>query len=635
MQEEFVSLYHQGSGKFAGVADSTTGRVMGRLSKQFTVAYHSFIVPQDNPKQDCVRKYKLQTTIYGLRGDADAVGALLSTNDVFLQHPQETDPDKLYLNPHYLSWPGRDTEIPQYNTPEGIATSPDGSVLDEVGHTRVLRIFDSAQGPSRFVKPQIASNLKTPLKDYQLLALAMMFEKENGVIEGANFPSLWQVRDFSGQKRHYNVITKSFEEQGTELRGGGLIADDMGLGKTLTTLAFIASSIAASNASTCLKTDGSRRPQMSLVVAPKTAVPVWEEQIRKHFRRGTLRLYVYHGMARKALNLASLDHDIVITTYETLSIEWSRHAEKPLLSHTWHRVILDEAHAIRNSNSAKHRAVCDLKGHHRWCLTGTPVQNRIEDYGAILKFLRISPFLSKQNFNHYIADPIQSGRNEGFETLKTLVQATSLRRTKRSELRKSDLPARQLKVQSIALGSTERSIYEFFKRRAANTVFDLDGDAGSDKHVGNILPILTKLRQICNHSTAFLSPALLGAVEYYHSKSLYDTGLQQDKCDNCHSVLSGTQDIDLAEQDLPCSHSLCQKCLRMAQNDESEGTANWSVVCPICNNDSSRSNSTSPELKAILPKPAEALIEPSAKITALLQNLQQDKLVATERRCKR
>ena len=59
---------------------------------------------------------------------------------------------------------------------------------------------------------------------------------------------------------------------------------------------------------------------MSLVLAPKTAIPVWEEQIQKHFESNTLKLFIYHGIGRKDSNFASLDHDIVITTYETLSM---------------------------------------------------------------------------------------------------------------------------------------------------------------------------------------------------------------------------------------------------------------------------------------------------------------------------
>jgi SWI/SNF-related matrix-associated actin-dependent regulator of chromatin subfamily A3 len=629
VQEDFVLLYHRTSGKLAGAPDITMGRAMGQLSEQFMVVYHSFILPQDNSKKEPPGKYKLQTIIYGLGKDADAVGALLSTYDLFLQHPRDSDPAKLYSNPHYLSRPGRNMDIPQYTTTAGIDTCPDDSVLDEVGHARILQIFDSAQGPQKFLNPQIAAGLKTSLKDYQILALAMMFEKENGVVEGANFPSLWRVRDFSGKKRYYNVVTKAFEEQGAELRQGGLLADDMGLGKTLTTLAFIASSNAASNSSKSHNADGSWRQLMSLVVAPKTAIPVWEEQIQKHFESDTLRLFVYHGMARKTSNLASLNHHIVITTYETLSTEWSRHAERPLLSHLWHRVILDEAHVIRNSNSAKHRAVCDLKAHHRWCLTGTPVQNRIEDYGAILKFLRISPFLSKHKFNHYIANPIQSGRDEGFETLKTLVKATSLRRTKKSELKQCDLPRRQAILQSLVLGTREKGIYDFFKKRAANIVFDLDGGVGNSKHLGNILPTLTKLRQICNHSTGFLPRAMLAAAESRNETSLYDVELQQDRCDNCHLMFAEIQDIDLTEQNLPCSHSLCQTCLRVAQNDEN-GEAAGGSVCPVCSNARSPSDHTSLGAVAVFGKAIEAWMEPSTKIIALLQNLRQDRSASTE-----
>ncbi|KIX07367.1 uncharacterized protein Z518_02020 [Rhinocladiella mackenziei CBS 650.93] len=631
--EELVCLYHRTSGEFVGVADGITGRALGQLNGQFMTAYHSFILLQDGSKSvktASARRYKLQTLIYGLGKDADAVGALLSAHDLFLQHPRKTDPTKLYSNPHYLSRPGGNMDIPQYGTTAAIDTYPDRSVLDEVGHARILRIFDSAQGPPTFVKPQIVSDLKTQLKDHQISALAMMFEKENGVVEDANFPSLWQIRKFSGNKRYFNVITGAYEAEGSELSQGGLIADDMGLGKTLTALAFVASSNAANKDSGNHSGEGSRRRLTSLVVAPKTAIPVWEEQIQKHFEDGTLRLHVYHGMARKSSDFASLDYDIVITTYETLSTEWSRHPEKPLFSHIWHRIILDEAHMIRNSTSAKHRAVCDLRARYRWCLTGTPIQNRIEDYGAILKFLRIPPFLSKHSFNHYIANPIQSGRDEGFRTLKTLVEATSLRRTKKSELKQNDLPKRQVIVQPVDLSTTERGIYDFFKEKAANIVSDLHGEARRNNPLGTILPTLTRLRQICNHSTGLLPPAILAAAEGCDQGSPYDSGLQQDRCDNCHLVLAETEEMSLTALDLPCSHLLCQKCLCMAQNDENEGATDGSLLCLVCSAVRSSPNQASPRTPATHHRALEAGLAPSTKMLALLENLRQDRSASAE-----
>lgn len=148
-----------------------------------------------------------------------------------------------------------------------------------------------------------------------------------------------------------------------------------------------------------------------------------------------------------------------------------------------------------------------------------------------------------------------------FEALKTLVKATSLRRTKKSELKQCDLPRRYAKVQSVGLETAEKSIYDFFKKRAANIVFNIDGDDGNSKHVGNILRTITKLRQICNHSTGFLPPAMLAAAESRNETSLYDVELQQDRFDNCRSTFTEIQDIDLTEQDVSCSHSLCQTCL--------------------------------------------------------------------------
>jgi SWI/SNF-related matrix-associated actin-dependent regulator of chromatin subfamily A3 len=78
------------------------------------------------------------------------------------------------------------------------------------------------------------------------------------------------------------------------------------------------------------------------------------------------------------------------------------------------------------------QAACSLKSQHRWCLTGTPIQNRIDDFAALLQFLRVKPFDKPASFNTCIVKLLRAGDLSGIHKLRLLVNAVSLRRTKES-----------------------------------------------------------------------------------------------------------------------------------------------------------------------------------------------------------
>ncbi|KAJ7198704.1 P-loop containing nucleoside triphosphate hydrolase protein [Mycena pura] len=153
---------------------------------------------------------------------------------------------------------------------------------------------------------------------------------------------------------------------------GGLLADDMG--KTLTMLALIAVS---------LDTKISGYSKATLIVAPLSVLTTWENEIER--RCPSLKYTIYHPAGRKAGNNTKFaDCDVVLTNYESL-----RKQENPLSLISWRRVVLDEAHNVRNKQTVTHKAVIQLKAHARWALTGTPIINSLKDVGAIVAFLRI------------------------------------------------------------------------------------------------------------------------------------------------------------------------------------------------------------------------------------------------------
>ena len=288
----------------------------------------------------------------------------------------------------------------------------------------------------------------------------------------------------------------------------------------------------------------------------------------------------------------------------------------------WSNLTQFAAHVIRDRNSNRHRAVCELKAHYRWCLTGTPIQNEVDDYGALLNFLRISPFTSKRMFDHYIISPIKTHKENGIEKLKRLVQSTSLRRTKKSELNGLNLPLRENQVQSVELSKAERHVYNFFKKRASEIAFSSSFESQSIKVAGSILPTIMKLRQICDHGRRLLSSVALKALDCYESSGLSDGIYREtETCANCSTNLAESSSAEILRDDLSCSHLICGKCmLRVTDNDDSIRD----IACPLCSKHDSECHVDA----AIECENAEETVsnvyEASSKVLALVQNLRND-----------
>jgi superfamily II DNA or RNA helicase len=244
---------------------------------------------------------------------------------------------------------------------------------------------------------------------------------------------------------------------------GAVLADDMGLGKTLQTLAALRG--------------------RSLVVCPKSVVYNWQAEIAR-FRPG-LRAAIYHG-ARRELDR---DADVTLTTYAVLRIDLERLAKE-----TWETVVLDEAQAIKNESSRTARAAFELPGRFRVALSGTPVENRLEELWSVMHFANPGLLGGRSDFQERYANPILNGDPAAAARLRSKIRPFVLRRLKRDVL--PELPPRTDVVLHVELDDTERSVYDAVR---VATRKDLAKKLAAGGNVLAALEALLRLRQAACH----------------------------------------------------------------------------------------------------------------------------------------
>ncbi|CAN9497655.1 unnamed protein product [Ophioblennius macclurei] len=292
---------------------------------------------------------------------------------------------------------------------------------------------------------------------------------------------------------------------------GGILADDMGLGKTLTMIAVILDQKIKAKGDDekeeekkkpdgwISKTDSTTAVSKgTLIICPASLVHHWKREIERHVKRGKLTVYLYHGPNRERSARVLADYDVVVTTYSLVSKEipvQKEEAEKPskdpedvsshaapLMRVSWARVVLDEAHNIKNPKVQTSMAVCQLRARARWAVTGTPIQNNLLDMYSLLKFLRCAPF---DEYKLWKAQ-VDNGSKRGRERLNILTRTLLLRRTK-DQLDSTgkplvSLPDRTCEVHQLKLSADEQAVYDVVFTQSRSTLQNY-----LKKHEGNDL----------------------------------------------------------------------------------------------------------------------------------------------------
>ncbi|KAK9935783.1 hypothetical protein M0R45_022868 [Rubus argutus] len=309
-------------------------------------------------------------------------------------------------------------------------------------------------------------------------------------------------------------------------------------------------------ASTSAQPFKKKRPAAgTLVVCPASVLRQWARELDEKVAEETkLSVLVYHGGSRTRNPEELAGYDVVLTTYSIVTNEVpkqplvdedeadEKNVEKyglssdfsinkkrkkasivgkkgkkgrkgfdsssfdcgsgPLARVGWFRVILDEAQTIKNHRTQVARACCSLRAKRRWCLSGTPIQNAIDDLYSYFRFLKYDPYAVYKSFYITIKVPISRNSLQGYKKLQAVLRAIMLRRTKGTVIDGQpiiNLPPKTINLSKVEFSSEERAFYTKLEADSRSQ-FKAYAAAGTvNQNYANILLMLLRLRQACDH----------------------------------------------------------------------------------------------------------------------------------------
>jgi superfamily II DNA or RNA helicase len=259
---------------------------------------------------------------------------------------------------------------------------------------------------------------------------------------------------------------------------GGLLADDMGLGKTAQTIAHIV-----------IEHEAGRLDRPALIVVPTSLVANWTAELVKFAPH--LSVVVLHGLGRHARRTELAGTHVAITTYAVLARDIEDMKLRP-----WHIVVLDEAQVIKSPDAKITKAVCQLDTRHRLCLSGTPIENNLQELWSEFAFLMPGLLGDRKGFAKRFRTPIEK-KHDGVRRVQLIrrLKPFLLRRTKFEVA--SDLPPKHTIVRRIDIGPEQRELYETIRATLHDKI--REQLAGLTAAQGRIvmLDALLKLRQVC------------------------------------------------------------------------------------------------------------------------------------------
>ncbi len=281
---------------------------------------------------------------------------------------------------------------------------------------------------------------------------------------------------FNGVLRPYQLVGLGWLVRMRDLSLGALLADDMGLGKTVQLIAHLLARPASEDAT-------------SLILCPASVLGNWSRELHRFAPH--LSCVIHHGPDRTRSIEELTSHDVVLTSYSLLP------RDRRLLSENeWGTVVLDEAQQVKNPLTRGAQAARALRCRHRIALTGTPIENRLDELWSIMHFLNPGLLDTRTAFRRVYASPIERRGDElAAERLRRVTQPFILRRRKTDPAILPDLPPRQESNEYCTLTVEQAALYQATIDAMLGQVH---GSAGIERR-GHVLALLTRLKQVCNH----------------------------------------------------------------------------------------------------------------------------------------
>ena len=539
------------------------------------------------------------------------------------------------------------------NTPNGEAASSPPSEENEEGEELEQDQLDSLYKKAQsfdFNTPvaEPAGTFAMDLRKYQKQALHWMISKETSQNSDHKEQSMhplweeyhWPTKDFEDKEiptvtgvdafyvnPYSGELSLDFPVQEQNCLGG-ILADEMGLGKTIEMLSLVHSHASPEQEAAMQRSNNidsvnslprlahnstsvEPAPATTLVVAPMSLLAQWASEAEKASKAGSLKVLVYYGTEKNA-NLqtlccaanASSAPNVIITSYGVVLSEFNsvaamggnRGSHGGLFSLEYFRIILDEAHMIKNRQSKTAKACYELAAVHRWVLTGTPIVNRLEDLFSLVRFLRVEPWSNFSFWKTFITSPFEKGDfMRALDVVQTVLEPLVLRRTKDMKTPDGEalvpLPPKTIEVEHIELSQPERDVYNHIYARAKRT-FASNVAAGTlMKSYTTIFAQILRLRQSCCHPILTRNKQILAEEESAAAEADIAAGLADDMD---LTTLIEKFEADEGEQDASKygAHVLkqiqaeadteCPLCFEEPMNEQAVTGSCWHSACKKC-----------------------------------------------------
>ncbi|RFN46905.1 DNA repair protein rad5 [Fusarium flagelliforme] len=401
------------------------------------------------------KKTTVWATLYGPRDLAPDLCDLFHDLELYLQDPTLALRDIPYFNPQrFINKPGiRTVDFQDIRS----SSEQISSVRDE--NLVITDVLDKLSSEHTLPETPGSSYLLTELMSHQKQGLSFMIRRELGWRLNDHGQDVWSKSiDYVGRVIYTNNVDSSLHHTQPLIFRGGIIADAMGLGKTLSMISLIAHDKALGKEPKLNSSGDKLLGRGTLLVLPPSLLHNWEKELAN-----------------------------------TLAKEWRDQKQSPIFSHNWHRVVLDEAHEVKDASTSKARAVCALRSSCRWAVTGTPMQNRLSELFSLFSFLRLTPYHEKRSFNEAFTNPCVRGEERGPRMLVQLLGYIMLRRSKNV----ITLPQRTDYRRFLQLNLEEQYAYDTIKQKAIRCLEDTLASRMPQEGYSNVLQKINALRVIC------------------------------------------------------------------------------------------------------------------------------------------